>query len=139
MTISLLLAHAPKAKPRPHSRPGGGRYSPKDYEDWRGEIALLAQEQYRGEPLTCPLQVSIIIAGPQRGRADLESYVGALMDALGGYRKGNRPGIAFDDDDQILVLEARFEAAPDWLLSVTIREIAAPDYPKPAKKKKAKA
>lgn len=126
--IVLHLAHPPLSKPRPRATIGGRVFMPDRYRAWQSAVALDARSQYRGEPIKGPIHISLIVAGPSRGRGDLEGIFGALADTLGGNRHANAPGIVFDDDDQIVSLEAMFTEAPDWLLSVAIHEVEAPDW-----------
>lgn len=130
--IRLELHHKPMSKPRPRASRNGHVYMPRDYEIWREAIAIDAQAQYRGEPLTGPLRVFLEVIGPSRGRYDLEGVFGAIMDTIGGDRR-TRPGICFEDDSQIQWLEAKLSPGPDWLIEVLICPIAERDWKGAAK------
>lgn len=130
VSIRLLLAHPPMAKPRPRATLQGRVYMPDRYRAWQEAVLLDACRQYRGEALQGPIEMSLVVWGPRRGLGDLEGYFGALADTLGGHRRAKRPGLCFDDDDQILSLHASMAPAREWLLDVGIRQIPAIDYPK---------
>lgn len=135
--VRLLLPHPPLSKPRPRATIQGRIYMPERYRAWQEAVLLDAGLQFAGEPLHGPLQMTLIVEGPSRGRGDLEGYFGALADTIGGNRHANAPGLVFDDDDQIIRLAASFTPAPDWCLDVTIDEMPPLTYPKPSRARKA--
>ncbi len=132
-TVEILLPCKPMSKPRPRRSANGGVFMPAAYREWSDAIELEALSQHQGEPLTGPVQMSLIVAGPQRGRYDLEGVFGAVADAISGSVRQQKPPVVLVDDSQIVCLEARFEAAPTWLLSVTVRQVHAPDWETAAK------
>lgn len=132
-TVEILLPHKPMSKPRPRRSANGGVFMPQSYRDWQQTIELEALSQFQGDPLEGALQMSLIVAGPNRGRYDLEGVFGAVADAISGSVRQQKPPVVLVDDSQIIAMEARFEAAPTWLLSVTVRQVHALDWEKAAK------
>lgn len=91
--ILLKVKLMSKARPRVTRN---GTYMPKNYQDWRKEVARQMKEQWALPPIDTPIAVDIECAGAARG--DIDNYMGAIFDT------GNK--ILWMDDRSTIIKSA---------------------------------
>lgn len=124
MTLLLSLPIAPIAKGRPRFTKAGHCYTPDETRKYERQLAAIAREAYRGQPLTGPLKLSIVFCVPKPKRPkfklpavrpDLDNYVKAVKDALNG--------IYWVDDGQIVHINASKVYASVPMITLEISEV----------------
>lgn len=117
-----MILHVP-LKPMPYKRArasGKGVYVPREYQDWKGEAAMLMRNQMKltsHRTLEGPVRLDIWVSmnhievgftphAPEarpskRPRGDLDNYIKAILDAAQGDPKDPEDGVLFYDDRQV--------------------------------------
>lgn len=100
--IILKVKLMSKARPRVTRN---GTFMPKNYQDWRKEVAAQMVAQWSLPPIDTPIAVDIFCAGAARG--DIDNYMGAIFDT------GNK--ILWADDRATIIRSASitYEKAPE--------------------------
>jgi len=92
---------------------------PKNYQNWRKEVARQMQEQWPCPPIETPIAVDISCAGAARG--DIDNYMGAIFDT------GNK--ILWVDDRATIIQSASitYQKAPEKesFIKISIHNIDA--------------
>lgn len=131
MSVKLEIFQAPMPKARPRFVHGGKAYHTDRYRLWLEAVRHEASLQYRSDPITLPVKVSVGLYGPSRPRGDIDNLVGGLLDALNG--------VVLSDDSQIRALDVWINAAPEWTMRVAIVVVPEPAWPTKQRKRRAKA
>lgn len=122
MTIKFIFKIAPQTQLRPRASRRGRAivvYDPPKVKSFKQQLHAMAQEQYKGKPLTGPLEVTFWFYRPVQTslskaekvrrlsgveppvvKPDLSNYLKAAEDALNG---------VLWDDDRLIVIERCFK------------------------------
>lgn len=97
--MTLRFSTLPPSTNHLYGRTGRGVYMKPDVKEAKDAIGWEARNQYRGEPLTGALKLSIAIYWPDKRRRDIDNGLKLIMDAL--------TGILWNDDAQVYDLEVK--------------------------------
>lgn len=115
--MKLVIHGNPRPAPRPRGSAGQRSYNPKWYEDLKDDAIKQLKLQYRGEPMTGTIALSLVYYRKDYTKADVDNLAKLTMDAMsqqtemvkiaGKKRKVvTYPGI-YIDDNQIIDLRVR--------------------------------
>lgn len=114
--LSLTLPWAPSVN-HYWRRRGPAYFIAKEGQQFRAEVARLAQAAGIRAPMLGPVGVQILASAPDRRRRDLDNIAKALLDALG------HAGV-YEDDAQITRLELAWMEPGRGQVSVSVRALA---------------
>ena len=114
--VILKVKLMSKARPRVTRN---GTFMPKNYQDWRKEVARQMKEQWALPPIDTPIAVHISCRGAARG--DIDNYMGAIFDT------GNK--ILWADDRATIIQSASIDftksSEKDSLITIHISDLTA--------------
>lgn len=73
-----------------------GNHQPEGVREWQATVSFAARRAWDGQPVSCPLAVSILFVLPDHRRRDLDNLSKGVLDALNG--------VLWKDDCQITIL-----------------------------------
>lgn len=117
----------PKSAPRPRVT-RRGTYNDKDYTEWKNGLKLLAKTKFK-KPITHPVSINIefffeipkswtkkkkAAAKWHTSKPDVDNLCKSVLDALNG--------IAFKDDSQVCMIQAKKQYAQQSCVKIEIHE-----------------
>jgi Holliday junction resolvase RusA-like endonuclease len=114
--INIYYPARPKPAPRPRVT-RNGTYNNEDYTEWKNGLKLLAKTRFKN-PITTPVSMKIEFfyeipkswskkkkenAKWHTSKPDIDNLVKSILDALNG--------VAFNDDSQVCMIQARKQYA----------------------------
>lgn len=119
--VDFVFDLEPTPKGRPRVSRFGGVYTPGKTRLFENAVKMMAKAQYRGEPLACPVHLSVffVMTRPKSvkrshhtTKPDLTNLIKSLEDALNG--------VVWKDDSQIFSVSAVKRYGPKGQINVTV-------------------